>query len=386
MTGINFDAVSDYRIERVSITNCGVMRKGDTRDDGYHGGFGILITAQGGATRRGYLEKCAVSKIAGGGYFRGDGIYFGGNGSNEVNAVVRDCRVDEVGRHAFTVTSANGKALESNSVVFSGCTGSRTALSGLDVEGAGRVRVDRCCFERCGVDTKYYDAERVYGSEYRLMAGIACSNDDFQVIISDSQIDNSYYGITYGAVSELKIERVTVRNSSKADLALRLANGPKRALFNELQCLSSIGVQLGSTFANRELLVRRCIFAGPVKISGPGGGEFSRCDFQEGFRIAGRNVTLLRFFDCDFYARRGPGIGFDVPFARSSDCEVRACRFLGRDKMTFGIEFSPEAARRWSIIDSRFVGQSVAPLNITAEEAERSMITISSTVSLESPR
>jgi len=315
-------------IRNLSITKCGVVNALDPMDDNPYGGYGVIVESRGGLAENILIENITVTDIAGGGLIYGDGIYIAGyNDSPAVrtnNVTVRNCLVQRAGRHCYTVAGGEFNSSTPRDIHFENCVGDDAALSGLDIEDGAEVTISECTFRRSGVYTGYYNPELVYGSNYRLRAGVATSNSEsHDITIQSCLIEDSYYGVTYGVGERVSVLDTTVRRSVISDITQGLANAPQYLTIDGCT-FESDKFAMGFYRVNPEapdsfLNVSNTTFNGELLVSSIEGARFDYCTMNRGIRLVAGSASIqnVTFDHCQIEASTAhgvssSGIGFAV--------------------------------------------------------------------------
>jgi hypothetical protein len=171
--GVNFDGVSHFVIERLTISGLGNMNATPT-NDANNGGFGIYVSNNAAESKDGLIASCSINQIAGGGMTRGDGIiickWAGSPTMSDIT--IQDCSVSTCGRDCYSISTSTG--LPTN-IKLLNCYGEKSSAAGLDLEDAQHCTIEDCHFFRCGNDQTFFDPISVFGRTYRLLAGIAAT-------------------------------------------------------------------------------------------------------------------------------------------------------------------------------------------------------------------
>lgn len=369
VTAIYVSNASNIILRNLSIRKCGIVNELDPIDDNPWGGYGITVESRQGLAENVLIENVTVTDIAGGGMNFGDGIYIAGYNDNPAirtnNIVVKNCLVQRAGRHCYTVAGGEYASSTPRNVSFINCIGEDAALSGLDIEDGSEVNITQCTFRRAGVYTGYYNPQAIYGSDYRLTAGIATSNaESHDITIQSCLIEDSYYGITYGVGNNLNILNTTVSNSTISDITQGLASGPLYLNVDGCSFQSDkYAMQYYRESVNSHLTVSNTTFAGVLNVSSVIGATFTGCTMNKGIKfVAGgasiQNVTFnqcniqgttahcvtgnlinqqagnLTFNDCDFHGN-GSWDGINIPYNGGQNWTVTNCTF---DMLSNGIK------------------------------------------------
>lgn len=377
VVGILLNATNYFVIDNVRVVKCGVSHSGAPTDDANYGGMGIVVSATAGASGFGEIKNCVIQDIAGGGNYKGDGIYIGGDNASPLittkSVNVSSCWVSVCGRHCFTVAGGSGSSVPSN-ININGCYGEKSALCGIDFEDGYNSAVLNTVFSACGNDQTYYDPATIYGSTYRLMAGVAVGNNDINIVISGCNIAGCYYGITYGALDGFVVCSTTIQSSTVSDLLNSLAAGPRKFRMTNVTCRTATGFLLTYSSTANDTEIVACEFAGLVKVSGTLGIVFNSCVFRAGFQINGAGVECITWDSCTFTDFAGAGISFANDGYDAKDCAVLGCRFLGTGNMTYGISFRYDSASRWKIENNLFIGLAAAGIGQSNSNAGKTFV------------
>lgn len=331
--GIYVSNAQNLNIERVIIDKCGVTNPTNPQADNGFGGYGMLIECRYGLIQNIRVRSCVVTNIAGGGMVMGDGIYIAGYNADLTiqpkNITVENCRVENVGRHCYTVAGEGNESKGAN-VTFRGCYGKNSALSGVDFEEGVNCIFEDFYFENCGTFTDYYNPVTVYGANYRLCAGVATGNNSDHNTIRNGRILNSYYGLTWGGGNNNLWENVIVEGSTTADAALGLARFGNRNTIRNCRFLSDTKTvnAFYNSDANSDLTIERCLFTQVVNFSGQQNSTVRDCTFMKKVTFGGQaEIKNLRFVGC--YFRGDRGISFENINTYAEDVTVRNCQFIG---------------------------------------------------------
>lgn len=235
--GIYYSRVDGLLIENVWVTNCGVMNPADPLSDSGFGAMGIRVEARNGPLKNIRIHNCKVTKIAGASG-QGDGISVNGywppdnNAEELMDVVVSNCYASTIGKMAYTFGGGDG----GGSIMVGGhllnCYAEKTGLTGFDSEDSRQNVIANNIFDSCGNDQTYYDPATEYGATFRLIAGIALTNDCNEIIITNNIFRNScYYGITCGG-SKVHIigNHFTDGATTQGDILDLLAGGMEESI------------------------------------------------------------------------------------------------------------------------------------------------------------
>lgn len=374
--GIYLTNCTNILIDRVHIKNCGVVNGAAPQSDATYGGFGILAQCNSGPIKNIKITSCTIEKIAGGGTNTGDGIDISGystTGITPEDILISNCTISIVGRHGIALagTAGAGTSLCQNVRVTNSYI-SYTMLSGIDMEDATDIIISNSQFSNCGNFTTggYYTYPGSFPITYRLRAAIATGIDSNNITTVDTIIENSNYGITFGAKLH-KIRNVYINNSNTSDLNQGLSGGTGSLLiidsqFNTvLECFNYL-----STTAT-EVKIVNCSFAGLVKILELHGGIFTNCTFKAGTALQNPGSENITWEGCDFSSVLGTGIGIDVSFSNSrniKNCIISNCRFYN---LATGIVASDRNIIAWQI--TRCIFMSITTYGIRHNNAAGKM-------------
>ncbi|WP_051397828.1 right-handed parallel beta-helix repeat-containing protein [Runella limosa] len=380
--GVYVSNATDVRIEGLYINKCGVTHPSTPTSDNGYGGFGIVVEERNGHVDNIHIENCKITNIAGGGMIAGDGIYVAGYSATALkvprNIYVKNCSVENVGRHCFTVAGERPESYGEN-VHFDDCNCRNAALSGLDLEEGSYVSVRNFSVENAGNYTVYYNPITVYGANYRLSAGIAYGNECYYNTFENVKIKKSYYGITMAAGDFNSFTNVTVDSSTVKDLALGLARIGKSTVLKDCQFLTPNLTATDFYYGIGEcyLLVQNCVFSSPVSFNGIQSGKFENCLFKDKVTLASVENKAVNFQKCKFLKKaefqssdygfhtfnkcdfQTPdyGIQFSAFNTYCSDILVSECTFNGG---THGIHAVWNSLRHLTIESCNFLGNSTA--------------------------
>lgn len=370
--GISISRCSDVLIDNVTIRKMGVVKSvGDPTDDGAYGGFGIIASADAGPLKNIRINNCTITNIASGGNFNGDGItvigsYSGATGVAVVDVVVSNCYVSSVGRHCYTAEGLLANLLP-ESVKFVACYAEKAALCGVDVEDARKVLVSSCTFKSCGNDQTYYNPAVAYGATYRLMAGVATTNDSQDIQTDGCTFEGCYYGYTFGASPRQTVSNSVFNGSVVSDITQGTASGALGFTLHNNQFLSvGTGSQLNyyQTSLYSGFKASSCVFNSLVVLSAMSSGEFQNCTFFAGVSIGGGGEFRRNTFNaCEFRDFNGIALNCSVNNAAQPDNIISNCFFYGSGLLTRGIFFGFNSALRWKIIGCTFNGLTVAGID-----------------------
>lgn len=357
--GVTVYNASNITIENLTIDKCGVAKSGtplQIQDDNYFGGYGIIVGARHGTVKNVLVRNCRVSNIAGGGNITGDGIYVEGYNVDPAitteNIVVENCYVENVGRHCYA--AAGDPLVAATGVVFKGCSGKNSALSGIDFEEGLDCKFLDGEFQNCGTYYAYYNSTTVYGADYRLKAGIATGNDSHYNVIKNVKLKNCYYGITYGAGHDNTWENITVTSSSVNDVLRGLARfGENNSLIN---CkFLTTGQTINSFYngtANSNLTVENCTFASVVNLVYQQNATFRGNTFRKKVVFGYDNKNIL--FESNTFLDT-TGVSFENLNTFAEDITFKGCRFIGNGADYFyGIYTIYQSTLRLNVIDCLF--------------------------------
>lgn len=372
--GITLNFVTNAKVDNVIVKNMGVINQASPATDGAYGGMGIVVSADYGYTNNIRINNCTVYNIAGGGYYKGDGIdviggYNSGAGIAYMDVVISNCHVSTVGRHCYTVEGDVASLIPSGVKIIN-CYGEKSALSWLDLEEGRDVLVDGCTMYYCGNDQTYYNPASVYGSTYRLMAGVASGNACVNISVTNSHLQHCYFGINYGATSDFEISNTKIEQSYYSDLFTGLASAPYNLKLTDVICAST-GLTNGMQFYNPSsdcgFSAYGCAFFSPVSINAMSGGAFDGCAFNAGFVINGGAAGFARnkISSCQFNVTSGVALDASLSGAAHPLNIIDGCTFRSTGSATIGIAFGYNSAIDWKISNSTFNGFSTAGINHT---------------------
>lgn len=371
--GISLYRCQNVLIDNVTVRKMGVIKSaGDPTDDGAYGGFGIIADCSSGDIKNIRINNCTVTNIASGGNFNGDGItvigsYAGATSIAVVDVVVDGCYVSTVGRHCYTAEGLLANKLP-ESVKFVNCYAEKSALCGVDVEDARKVLVSNCTFQYCGNDQTYYNPAVAYGASYRLMAGVATTNDSQDVVVNNSTFMFCYFGYTFGASSRQTVSNCVFNVSTISDITQGTAGGAIGFSLVNCQFLSlGTGTNLNyyqlSDYSGFKAI--GCVFNKSVTLSAMSNGEFQNCTFFNGVVVnAGTGEFKRNLFNaCEFRDFNGIALTCSTSNAAQPDNIVSNCLFYGSGLLTKGIVFGFNSALRWKIIGNKFYGLLTAGID-----------------------
>ncbi|NEU76503.1 hypothetical protein PI95_029310 [Hassallia byssoidea VB512170] len=364
--GIYATRISNLKINNVVIQKMGVSNQVKPTIDSDSGGFGIIVEARYGSIQNIRISNCTINNIAGGGMNSGDGIYIAGYakgvGLSHTDVVIRDCWVSTCGRHCYTVAGGSGETIPSGIKIIN-CYAEKAALDGLDIEDGYEVLIDGCTFYACGNDQTYFNPVSAYGASYRLLAGIAISNNSVNISIINSRFDRCYYGITYGATQGLLVQNCNFATSIVSDLTMGGAAGALdfRIIGCEFKSITDL-LEYYQTKSACGFIATACIFYGTVKVSAMADGIFQNCNFRKGFAVTGGSGLFARnkFVGCTFTDWNGVGLQCDSDNYQSPDCIVDSCSFYGIGNLIYGISLGYFSVARWMIRNCLFSGLATA--------------------------
>lgn len=360
--GIYITNAKDVRIENVTVQNMGIINQAAPQTDLAYSGMGITAEARFGDIGNIRINNCTVKNVAGGGMDGGDGIYIAGyasgSGTSYVDTVVSNCWVSTCGRHCYTVAGGSGETTPSG-VKFVNCYGEKSSLDWLDIEEGYDVTVDNATIYYCGNDQTYYNPVAVFGSTYRLLAGIATGNACNNILISNTLLQGCYYGITYGSTNGLTISNTKIRDSVASDLYMGLASSPSNLKLVNVNCATS-GLSEGFFYYNPSsasgFYATGCIFTSKVKVSAMQEGIFDGCFFNGGFQITGGSAGFSRnkFIGCQFNTSTGIAFDASIPNGSHARNTIDSCHFRSTGSPTIGVAFGYNSAFDWKIMNNTF--------------------------------
>ena len=361
---VNFDGVSNFIIERLTISGLGNMNVIPT-NDANNGGFGINILNDSANSSNGLITDCTITEIAGGGINAGDGIMISKwAGSPTMRDItIKDCSVSTCGRNCYSIATSTGFP---TNIRLINCYAEKSSAAGLDIEDGINCTVEECHFSRCGNDQTFFDPLSVFGRTYRLLAGIATGNLDVGIIWRRCHVKGCYYGMTYGATSGLTIEYCRVENSIVSDITMGLASGATNMRLTNNKFLTPLDCfGYYSSASDIRLSVQDCTFAGRVLLSSVRGAHFVGNRFLKSLCFTGgpgsRDIVVER---CAFADWPGPGIDLSAANIAVNDLQVIENDFSGAGTLSYGIRVGFSSAQRLVATGNRFTGLCVAGIGI----------------------
>lgn len=356
--GIAISGGQTIRIENVTIKDCGQFpTSGNILDDASSGGYGIVISSKFYLSTDVVISGCTITRIGGGGYYSGDGIYVEGYGGNvnapvDMQVVIENCFVSTVGRHCYTI--AGESATIPRGVRITNCYGEKSALCGIDIEDGKSITIEGCTFKECGNDQTYYNPLEKYGSTAaRLIAGIAIGNQlNENIVIRNTIFDTCYLGLTTGGTQGLVVDCCEFRNTVTSDLSNPLANGPADYIISKCNFTSEVSL-LGLDKQYRS--ISDCVFYDRVTIRDGSGWSFTNCEFKDYVVVNNNTARYLKFVGCTFNGE----YGIASPANQTPQyVTVDNCTFDGQTQPSLLGGYG--AIRNWSITNNTFVGGAVA--------------------------
>jgi hypothetical protein len=363
--GIVFDGVVDFLIDGCVITSMGNMNVADPGNDAHNGGFGIIIQNNAAPSFNGVISRCTISQIAGGGRSRGDGIIINKwAGSPRMSDItVRDCYVSTCGRDCYSIATSTGQPTD---IKLINCYGEKSAAAGVDIEDAQHTLIEGCHFRTCGNDRTFFNPAAIYGTSYRLLAGVGTGNEpNFDNVIRNCHFDGCYFGVTFGASRYYTLESCRFENSVIADATMGEAAAPAIMRVRDCHFLSKVGTLFGynAQAGDNDVLFSGCTFARPVKFANGTNVSFEHCTFLMGM-TCGYGSARIRWNECHFVDFAGVAIDTASANAANSYCSVTRCVFAGAGNMMQGVGFGFNSAAGWTIDENQFVGLTTAGIHV----------------------
>lgn len=399
--GVYVSNATNVNIVNLVIDKCGVIHPTtDTLDNGY-GGYGIMVEARGGGINNITIEKCRVTNIAGGGMVAGDGIYIAGYSSSTLlvprNIYVRNCSVENVGRHCFTVAGERGVINESfgENVHFSDCNCRNAALSGVDLEEGSFVNISTMTIENAGNYTGYYNPTTIYGANYRLCTGIAYGNLSVHNSYKNIKIKKSYYGITLGAGEYNHFDEIQIDSSTVADIILRLSHIGNNLTISNSRFLTPnlTAFNVYNPATNSRFVIQNCYFASPVNLTGVqyarfnntvfnapvnftstenGKNEFVGCTFNQKVEFQINDLGFHTFDRCLFVGTTG--LYFNTFATYVTDVQAVNSEFRGNQ---YGIYAVWKSIKNMKVDNCKFIGNTTASIYHANSDNEAPFLRIS---------
>lgn len=374
--GIRIDNCSYFVIERVNITKCGIKNAASPTTDSAFAGLGIIITALTGESAFGSIRDCRISLIAGGGTANGDGIAISGYGGAAILAhdiSVENCWFSTCGRHCVSLSGAVASGLPSG-ITIRKCYMEKAGLCGLDFEDATRSVIDDCRITSCGNDQTYYDPATTYGSTYRLLAGVATGGiDNNDITINNCRFISCYYGITYGATTNLRIHGCTLESGTREDVSWSSGQAPFGLIMSNTKCLST-GQNMQLTFTSTDSkdaqVFYNCLFTKAVLVSQCYDVIFQNCNFLAGLQFTSANVERPSFLDCTFEDFAGSAVTHSATGQFVRNATFRGCKFIGTGNLVSGIINQYNDATDWIIEGCEFIGLTGTAISCTNGNAQ----------------
>jgi len=365
---LRIENAKDILVENVHCKDMGVVKSAiDPKDDVGFGGFGFHSICTSGPLLNIQFVGCSAENIAGGGSNVGDGFYTAGradtgDGFQQQSVIFDRCWAKTCGRHGFAAAGTTSNTI-SNDVSFINCYAENTALDGIDIESGENIIIDQCRLISCGNDQTYFDPEAEYGTNFRLFAAIAFGNSDHELTISNVQIRDSYYGITFGATDNVTISNVRVENSVRHDFVCELASGPVLMTVTNCQFLSNLPVgEIPSVNGRKNITFSNCFFGGDFDLRNDR-MDFNMCTFAAGVSTFGNFATTgyNKFIGCTFTDFVGDGVDLG-----SSDNTLQfifsECIFIEETSMVNGIHINFDGGIFLKVINCTFVGMTTGIL------------------------
>ena len=374
--GININASSNVKINRVLAQNMGIINQADPFGiapayDVLYSGYGFTVSARTGPVSNIRITNCTALRIAGAGYQKGDGFYVEGygteaGGTDSMDVVIDGCYASVCGRHGYTVAGGSGEDIPSG-VIFNNCYAEKTALDGCDVEAGYDVVFDNCIWRDCGNDQTYYDPVGEFGATYTLLAAIAVDNSSKRITINNNTFEGCYYGFTYGSSTDVTISNSTFRNSTVADITQGLAAGIQN--FRLTNCSFETALDFLAYYRDSNpsgFYASGCSFAGKVVSRAMREGVFSGCRFLKGieFQGGGGFTRRNRIVDSTFEDFAGSAIFVPTGNAAYRDFIIEGNVFNGTGNMVDGIRLPFQTGLAWIVSNNKFVGLTGAGVNI----------------------
>lgn len=350
--GITIEA-SNIVIEDVWVKKCGIVNSSNPTDDSGYGAFGIILNGWvSEAIENVKITRCVIEDIAGGGNYKGDAIYIGGQAGDRANIVIDSCTIKRTGRQGIALVSDSSLA-NNYGVTITNCYFEDIPMAGIDPEPAKNVIINNCVFNNCGRYTGYYDVYAIYGSTFRLCAGIAHDNTSKDILISNCIFEENYYGVTWGAGPGLTLTDCVFSGSILGDVGQTLAGSPRLLKVSNCDFKTNIAPKhlIYASESGTNTIFENCSFAFLVNSgASPGQTTFKNCLFKNNFSFTLTNNKNYLFDGCSFVASGGAAISA-MSADRVTNLNIVNCGFYG---MQNGIHVFANAAFDISVVNCFF--------------------------------